>query len=97
MPVPSLSNARGNLPGLPLRPDGGARCVRDGEREEVPRATAEGGAAGARYADDHDVETTACLLGISPGTVKGQASRGLAALRERLTAAHAIATGEETS
>src|SRR5690606_17725887 len=42
-----------------------------------------------RYAEDYDVETTASLLGISPGTVKSQASRGLATLRERLPVAPA--------
>jgi RNA polymerase sigma factor (sigma-70 family) len=34
-----------------------------------------------RYVEDLDVEATAHLLGISPGTVKSQAARGLVALR----------------
>ena len=37
-----------------------------------------------RYIEDLDVETVAELLGISAGTVKSQAARGLATLRERL-------------
>lgn len=38
-----------------------------------------------RYVEDLDIEATAQLLGISPGTVKSQAARGLAALRGLLT------------
>jgi RNA polymerase sigma-70 factor (sigma-E family) len=38
-----------------------------------------------RYVEDRDVETTAALLGISPGTVKSQAAKGLAVLRDVLT------------
>lgn len=37
-----------------------------------------------RYVEDLDVVRTANLLGVSEGTVKSQASRGLATLRERL-------------
>ncbi|MGQ0467629.1 MAG: sigma-70 family RNA polymerase sigma factor [Sporichthyaceae bacterium] len=36
------------------------------------------------HVEDLDVETTAHLLGISPGTVKSQAARGLATLRDLL-------------
>lgn len=50
-----------------------------------------------RYAEDHDVETTAALLGISPGTVKSHASRGLAALRVRLGRASSITDKEAAS
>lgn len=39
-----------------------------------------------RYVEDLDVEATAAALGISTGTVKSQAARALAALRERPTA-----------
>ena len=39
-----------------------------------------------RYVEDLDVDTTAALLGISPGTVKSQAAKGLAALRAALGA-----------
>ena len=38
-----------------------------------------------RYVEDLDVEATAHLLGISSGTVKSQAARGLVALRGLLT------------
>lgn len=37
-----------------------------------------------RYWEDQSVEQTAALLGMSPGTVKSMAARGLAQLRERL-------------
>jgi RNA polymerase sigma-70 factor (sigma-E family) len=37
-----------------------------------------------RYVEDLDVEATAALLGISTGTVKSQAAKGLALLRELL-------------
>lgn len=50
-----------------------------------------------RYAEDYDVDTTADLLGISAGTVKSQASRGLAALREFISAPALLATEEEAS
>ena len=40
-----------------------------------------------RYIEDLDVERTADLLGISPGTVKSQAAKGLEALRGLLGAA----------
>ena len=39
-----------------------------------------------RYVEDLDVETTARLLGISTGTVKSQAAKGLAGLRVLLPA-----------
>jgi RNA polymerase sigma factor (sigma-70 family) len=35
-----------------------------------------------RYLDDHSEAETAALLGISIGTVKSRASRGLASLRQ---------------
>ena len=38
-----------------------------------------------RYVEDLDVTQTAHLLGITPGTVKSQAAKGLATLRERLS------------
>jgi RNA polymerase sigma-70 factor (sigma-E family) len=38
-----------------------------------------------RYVEDLDVETTARVLGITPGTVKSQAARGLATLRAAMT------------
>jgi RNA polymerase sigma-70 factor (sigma-E family) len=38
-----------------------------------------------RYVEDLDVEATARLLGIAPGTVKSQAARGLVALRGLVT------------
>lgn len=37
-----------------------------------------------RYVEDVDVDTTAALLGISPGTVKSQASKGLTSMRALL-------------
>jgi RNA polymerase sigma-70 factor (sigma-E family) len=46
-----------------------------------------------RYVEDLDVEAVATLLGISPGTVKSQAARGLATLREKLTFNQANAGG----
>jgi RNA polymerase sigma-70 factor (sigma-E family) len=39
-----------------------------------------------RYVEDLDVDTVASLLGISTGTVKSQAARGLDTLRDRLGA-----------
>ncbi len=39
-----------------------------------------------RYAEDRSIEDVAAILGCSTGTVKSQASRGLAALRAALTA-----------
>lgn len=50
-----------------------------------------------RYAEDHDVDTTADLLGISPGTVKSQAARGLATLRKSMLDPALLATEEEAS
>ena len=47
-----------------------------------------------RYVEDLDVEATAALLGISTGTVKSQASTGLASLRAHLTGVPADAMGE---
>jgi RNA polymerase sigma-70 factor (sigma-E family) len=38
-----------------------------------------------RYVEDLDVEATAHLLGISPGTVKSQSAKGLAVMRDLLT------------
>ncbi len=40
-----------------------------------------------RFVEDLDVEATAVLLGISPGTVKSQSSKALANLREHLDGA----------
>jgi RNA polymerase sigma-70 factor (sigma-E family) len=37
-----------------------------------------------RYIEDADVESTAALLGISPGTVKSQAAKGLTSMRALL-------------
>ena len=39
-----------------------------------------------RYVEDVDVDTVAAMLGISPGTVKSQAARGLDNLRSQLGA-----------
>lgn len=47
-----------------------------------------------RYVEDLDVEQTAALLGISTGTVKSQASKGLASLREHLNGVPANAMGD---
>ncbi|GAA0616179.1 SigE family RNA polymerase sigma factor [Sporichthya brevicatena] len=48
-----------------------------------------------RYVEDLDVEQTAALLGISTGTVKSQAAKGLASLRAHLSGVPADArTGE---
>ncbi|WP_219463028.1 SigE family RNA polymerase sigma factor [Nonomuraea rhizosphaerae] len=40
-----------------------------------------------RYWEDQSEQDTASLLGCSPGTVKSQAARGLARIRERMTVA----------
>lgn len=40
-----------------------------------------------RYIEDLDTEATAELLGISPGTVRSQAARGLAAMRAQMAGA----------
>lgn len=49
-----------------------------------------------RYVEDLDVEATAQLLGISTGTVKSQAAKGLATMRVLLAGATAevVGTGE---
>jgi DNA-directed RNA polymerase specialized sigma24 family protein len=47
-----------------------------------------------RYVEDLDVEQTAALLGISAGTVKSQASKGLVSLRAHLNGVPADAMGE---
>lgn len=67
-----------------------------GDRDEMARALAhvpprQRAVIVLRYAEDHDIETTAALLGISPGTVKSQAAKGLAVLRERLSTATSVA------
>jgi len=46
-----------------------------------------------RYVENLDIEQTAALLEISPGTVKSQASKGLASLRAHLSGAPADAMG----
>jgi RNA polymerase sigma-70 factor (sigma-E family) len=46
-----------------------------------------------RYFEDLSVEETAEALGITPGTVKSQTARGLAALRALLPEEHAYRTG----
>ena len=46
-----------------------------------------------RYIEDLPVNEVAEALGCSPGTVKTQTSRGLAALRRHLTAEHGPAGG----
>lgn len=50
-----------------------------------------------RYAEDHDVDTTADLLGITSGTVKSQAARGLATLRKSMSDPALLTTEEEAS
>jgi RNA polymerase sigma factor (sigma-70 family) len=47
-----------------------------------------------RYVEDLDVAQTAHILGISEGTVKSQAARGVAALRTRLRLPAASIQGE---
>ena len=47
-----------------------------------------------RYFADLSVEATAQALGLSPGTVKSQCSRGLAALREELGLAGTVGSAE---
>jgi RNA polymerase sigma-70 factor (sigma-E family) len=49
-----------------------------------------------RFFDDQDVESTAAALGISPGTVKSQTSRGLERLRELMSTPITVGSGEET-
>jgi RNA polymerase sigma-70 factor (sigma-E family) len=46
-----------------------------------------------RFFEDHSVEQTAALLRTSPGNVKSQTSRGLAALRTDLTARQSSTEG----
>ena len=41
-----------------------------------------------RYWEGLSIEQTAALLRVAPGTVKSQASRGLAALREHVAPRH---------
>jgi RNA polymerase sigma-70 factor (sigma-E family) len=47
-----------------------------------------------RYVEDLDIEQTAALLGISSGTVKSQASKGLASLRAHLSGVPADVMGD---
>ena len=44
-----------------------------------------------RYIEDLDVEQTAALLGVSPGTVKSQSAKGLAGMRALLSSREGVA------
>jgi DNA-directed RNA polymerase specialized sigma24 family protein len=75
--------AAGYLPDRSAPPDDGLTVEVLGALARLPRR--QRAVVVLRYVEDLDVEATAALLGISGGTVKSQAAKGLAALREVLT------------
>jgi RNA polymerase sigma-70 factor (sigma-E family) len=71
------------LPDRSAQPDDGLTVEVLGALARLPRR--QRAVVVLRYVEDTDVETTAALLGISPGTVKSQSAKGLAVLRVTLS------------
>ncbi len=71
------------LPDRSVPPDDGLTVEVLAALERLPRRRR--AVVVLRYVEDLDTEATAALLGISTGTVKSQAAKGLAALRGVMT------------
>jgi RNA polymerase sigma factor (sigma-70 family) len=87
--LPTLAETDGGLPGPDIDT---ALAVRYSLGRLTPRQRM---AVVLRYFDDLDLETTAGIMGCSPGTVKKLTARGLATLRPMLGLTEP--TGEEAS
>jgi RNA polymerase sigma-70 factor (sigma-E family) len=92
-PFRAREETRGELPDVATRVEDGLTLALVEALAQLP--VGQRAVVVLRYIEDVDVDTTAALLGISPGTVKSQASKGLTSMRA-LLGKSAVTSGTDT-